>query len=132
LSSTQLQALVSHDQLTVALLSHSSGIALLDDTGTQVCDDEALIEQYTEMSIQHYEHSFVDPIAYGSENIQSTVYDSHGGYGNVDFGNLNIHDDDTNGVNKTQQYHVVTTASTSTATLDTVIYLNPLFHPEVY
>ena len=22
------------------------------------------------MSIQHYEHSFVDPIAYGSENIQ--------------------------------------------------------------
>ncbi len=29
-----------------------------------------MIAQYTEMSIQHYEHSFVDPIAYGRENIQ--------------------------------------------------------------
>ncbi len=58
--------------------------------------------------------------------------DSHDGYGYVGFGNLNIHDDDTDGVNETLQYHVMTTASTSTATLDPVIYLNPLFHPEVY
>ena len=91
-----------------------------------------MIAQYTEISIQHYEHSFVDPIAYESENIQSTVYDGNGGYGYVGFGNLNIHDDDNNGVNETLQYHVMTTASTSTATLDPVIYLNPLFYPEVY
>ena len=77
------------------------------------------------MSIQRYEHQFVDPIACASENIQSTVYDGHGGYGYVDFANLNIYDGYTsNGVNETPQYHVMTAASTSTVAPPRSILVN--------